>query len=102
MNFAETVRQWQKRGKRPAALVLASQKPLQINQILMCGEWRVKISEVLTRKEFLRRHQENEVKFDGNFGVTPVENSKARLDKSYSATEVPEHCRYYYAAVLHE
>jgi hypothetical protein len=101
MNLKESHDFMARRRKRPSGMVLASNTPFEINQVVLCGRWRLRITQALTQAEFLRRHRENRQGPDAVSGMVPLDGARARLEESEEAADAPADWQYFYAAEVH-
>ena len=98
MKFKDAPMYRRETRKRPANPILPFDKPAQLNEVILVGEHRLRITAELTREEFLQRLRANLAHADGVAAQGKGLSGRAELESIEDRSEPSEEIRYFYAA----
>ncbi len=84
--------------KRPAGTVLCFEEPADLNEVILYGQFRFRLTRQLTRDEFLSRLRENAKHCDEVRAVASARGSLVNLGSLRDVPEPGPEMRYFYAA----
>jgi len=96
MNLKESKEYQKQTRKKPTNVLVSTDVPMQLNEVLIYGKWRLKMVEVLTKEQFIEGMRINEMREDFVSGLTSVTASKIDLENEEPATEPPPDHKYFY------
>ena len=100
MKFKDAPMYRRETRKRPANPILAFDKPVQPNEVILAGEHRFRITAELTREEFTRRLRANLERPDGIAAAGTAVGARIDWNSVEDRTEPAPDLQYFYAAEL--
>lgn len=94
----ESVEYFRKNPARTGGIVLAFPHPAAINEVLINGSLRFRITREITREEFMEQLRKNKLRDNYVSAVVPTTGAKVQAEESTEMDEPGEDFTHFYRA----